>query len=505
MDREIIDANPSTLKAFGVGSIEKLRGKRDSEVLSPEKAAKRLEEMREMKAAGGPVTREVHFDANDRDYLMTSVPLGKDQLLSTSIDITDRKMAEEALKESEAKYRGLFDSMQDGVSLRRLVFDDRGEVVEAVLMDANPAALKVYAASSVDELKGKMYDEMASPGMKARALDVVKRMRAMGGPITEEEHSDINDRDYMVTAAPLGNDLVITTSVDITEVKRAEEELRNEKNRLQFILDSLPVAVSVADADGRTILRNKILNFYMGNVPFSQGICDYSRFIGHRDGEDAPLAPEEWPLARSLLKGESINNEELDVQGADGVRRTMLASSMPITDDMGKITGGIAVFTDISCQKELERKLKRSNSDLQQFAYVASHDMKEPLRMVTSYLDLLQKRTELDDRSMEFLHFAVDGATRMKAMIDDLLAYSRVETGGRPFAPVDMNEVLVTVVNDLKNGIEKTETSVTFDPLPSISADRTQMVLLMEKLGRQLDQISQRGGPSRPYLRSYSW
>ncbi len=118
------------------------------------------------------------------------------------------------------KYRGLFENIHEGVSLRRLIFDEKDDIVEAVLIEANPAALRVYNARSIEELRGKRYDEMASPKMKAQALDLVRRMKAVEGSVTEEKSSDISDRDYLVTVTPLGNDLVITTSVDITDFKR---------------------------------------------------------------------------------------------------------------------------------------------------------------------------------------------------------------------------------------------------------------------------------------------
>ena len=96
-------------------------------------------------------------------------------------EITARVSAEEALRESEAKYRGLFENVHEGVSLRRLIYDEKGDIVEAVLIEANPAALSVYNASSIEELRGKRYEEMASPKMKAQALDLVRKMKALGG------------------------------------------------------------------------------------------------------------------------------------------------------------------------------------------------------------------------------------------------------------------------------------------------------------------------------------
>lgn len=130
------------------------------------------------------------------------------------------------------------------------------------------------------------------------------------------------------------------------------------------------------------------------------------------------------------------------------------------------------------------RKLEISNSELQQFAYVASHDLKEPLRMVTSFLQLLKKRysNQLDDDAKEFIDFAVDGAKRMHNLIEDLLAYSRIITKGKEFTAVNMADVIEQVLINLKVSLDENCAIVTHDPLPTINADESQMIQLLQNL-----------------------
>ncbi|MBD1844422.1 response regulator [Cyanobacteria bacterium FACHB-63] len=130
------------------------------------------------------------------------------------------------------------------------------------------------------------------------------------------------------------------------------------------------------------------------------------------------------------------------------------------------------------------QELARSNSELQQFAYIASHDLQEPLRMITSYLQLLERRykDQLDDSANDFISYAVDGATRMKTLINDLLAYSRVQTRGKPFELVDCNESVEQAIANLKLAIEDNQATLTCDPLPEVMADRTQMIQLFQNL-----------------------
>ncbi|WP_447983946.1 sensor histidine kinase [Nitrospira sp. Nam74] len=129
-------------------------------------------------------------------------------------------------------------------------------------------------------------------------------------------------------------------------------------------------------------------------------------------------------------------------------------------------------------------ELTRSNADLQQFAYVASHDLQEPLRMVASYTQLLAKRYKgkLDADADEFIAFAVDGATRMQQLIKDLLAYSRVTTQRAPSKPTECTQALEAALNNLHVAIEKQHALVTYDPLPTVVVDGTQLTQLFQNL-----------------------
>ncbi len=141
----------------------------------------------------------------------------------------------------------------------------------------------------------------------------------------------------------------------------------------------------------------------------------------------------------------------------------------------------------IRARQELEAsvtELGRSNVDLQQFAYVASHDLQEPLRMVSSYTQLLGRRYKgrLDTEADEFIAFAVDGALRMQQLIQDLLAYSRVGTGGRSWEPVSLEAVVTTALNNLTGAIKDSGASITHDPLPTIEGDERQLGQLLQNL-----------------------
>ena len=146
-----------------------------------------------------------------------------------------------------------------------------------------------------------------------------------------------------------------------------------------------------------------------------------------------------------------------------------------VYEDLRRLTGAL---------RQATRELQRSNAELEQFAYVASHDLQEPLRMVTSYLQLLERRykANLDQDASDFIAFAVDGAARMQTLIQDLLTYSRVGTRGVSFEPTDSQAVLDQVLMNLEVAIAESDAEISFGSLPSLSADTSQMAQLLQNL-----------------------
>ena len=178
------------------------------------------------------------------------------------------------------------------------------------------------------------------------------------------------------------------------------------------------------------------------------------------------------------------NNEPFDLEfrilHKSGQIHWLSAKGGAIYNDEGDILRVLGINTDITERINREEELKifmneleHSNKELEQFAYITSHDLREPLRMITSFLQLLQRRykDQLDQDANEFIGFAVDGAKRLDTMTNDLLQYSKITSEKREVTPVNFEDVLEHALTNLKVPIEENNAVITHDPLPNINGD----------------------------------
>jgi PAS domain S-box-containing protein len=266
--------------------------------------------------------------------------------------------------------------------------------------------------------------------------------------------------------------------------KRSEEALRQSHALLQGIAEGTTDAVFVKDLTGCYLMINSAGAHFLGKT--------VEEVLGKDD--TALFSPETAQAIREgdrhvLEAGRTLTYE--DVGTSAGVTRTYLSTKGPYRDAHGSVVGLLGISRDISERKRAEEELRRtaaelarSNEDLQQFAYVVSHDLQEPLRMVSGFCQLLQRRYQgkLGPDADEFIAFAVDGAARMEKLIHDLLAYARVNTRGRTFVPADAAAVFDHATANLTAAIQESGAIVTRGPLPRVLADESQLGQLAQNL-----------------------
>ncbi|MWV39107.1 ATP-binding protein [Natrialba sp. INN-245] len=250
---------------------------------------------------------------------------------------------------------------------------------------------------------------------------------------------------------------------DITERKRLE-------TRLEEILGRIDDAVCAFDEEFRYTHVNERAEELLQRSE--------SELLGEQLWEQFPEAANQEIVRESFETAMGTQEPTSYVHYFDLAERWLEVTIYPSE------TGASVYFRDVTERKEYRRRLEESNERLEQFAYAASHDLQEPLRMVSSYLRLIEDRygDELDEDGEEFIAYAVDGAERMREMIDGLLAFSRVETSGRPFEPVDLNDVLADVRRDLRFQIEESDAEITSESLPRVRGDGNQLRQVFQNL-----------------------
>jgi len=310
---------------------------------------------------------------------------------------------------------------------------------------------------------------------------------------------------------------------DITKRKMVEKAVEKSKTQFQVLMNNLKSGVALIDETGKFTLVNPAfmkmfgLDENMDILNVNSQKWDSWKVYGENH---QLLQVDDHPVRRATLTGKPVENLLVSVLNPGSNEFIwMLISAEPVLNTNGTISYVICTYNDFTKRKAAEdhkeillkkeqdlteklqqsnqelmdiqykltntiKRLEISNSELQQFAYVASHDLKEPLRMVTSFLQLLKQRYkyQLDTDANEFIDFAVDGAKRMHNLIEDLLSYSRIMTQGKEFTCVNMEEVVEHVLINLKVFLDENSAVFTHDLLPTINADKSQMIQLVQNL-----------------------
>lgn len=303
-------------------------------------------------------------------------------------------------------------------------------------------------------------------------------------------------------------------------------QLEAERARWQATVESLLEPVTVSDAAGHAIYMNEAyMRMIERTIQPGLDLEQHSQFyaIYHPDG--TLFDPLELPLQRAAARDEAVRNVELVQRSASGGEHIAVWNASPIHDATGKLLGAVAVGHEITEQRRAEQALRASNEqlaralaslekqneqleslnrDLKDFAFIASHDLQEPLRKIRTFTDWIQARyaTGLDAAGQDYLDRLGRAAAHMQAMVDDLLVYSRVTSLARPFGRVDLNRLAGEAVSDLEVPLTQTGGQVELDDLPQVEADPAQFRHLFLNLIDNGLKFHRSGVP--PVVRVYS-
>jgi len=269
---------------------------------------------------------------------------------------------------------------------------------------------------------------------------------------------------------------VLGCARDITELKRTEEALRTAGAYNRSLIDASVDPLVMIDPEGKITDVNGATERMTG--------CSRDELIG-TDFSDYFADPgrAEEGYQQAFQEG-AVQDYSLEIRHKDGHVTPVVYSASVYRDEKGEVKGVFAAAKDITKRKRMETALARSNEELEQFAYVASHDLQEPLRKIKAFGDRLQSKFSdtLGDEGRDYLERVQSAAVRMETLIGDLLSYSRVTKKVNPTVLVDLTEVVQGVLTDLEVRIKEPGVRVEVGDLPTIEADATQMQVLMRNL-----------------------
>ena len=504
VDYRFVEANPAFEKHIG---FKNGLGRTIRELV-PDYDAHWFEIYGRVARTGASTRFEEVAEAMQRFYDVFAFRIGGEENPRVGIlfkDITYQKRAEKAIREAK--------------EMLELRVAERTAELEAVL-DVAPVAVWIAHDAQCSRITGnRCADELmrvprktnvsasAPPGEAAVTYRVFRdgiEMRpaelpaqaaaATGNPIAAEMldliFSDGRVVHLIEGAVPLFNAEgcvrgAIATGMDITPMRRAEQSLRESEERYQRLVKLTPIPLCFVNKDGEISYFNDrfIQVFGYDEVPT---LKEWWR-LACPDEQYRRWVVETWESAVRRASETSADIEPIEYYVAckDGTVRAVVISGITIED------GVLAIFVDVTERKRAEEALRRaavelarSNEDLEQFARVASHDLQEPLRMVSGFLKLLRERYEpqLDAKAKEYIGYSVEGATRMSQLIADLLAYSRVDRRGQALRPTDAGKALAGAIANLRGSIKEAGATVTFDDLPIVRGDASQLTQLFQNL-----------------------
>ena len=405
-------------------------------------------------------------------------------IIVNSRDISLRKKVEQELWDQRNLLQSIMDNMGEGL----LVCDEKGKVVFA-----NPAVMNMLRGEVGDPLpgpEGLRNQVFGADGVTPLAPEDFPIVHALKGESSDNveifvRNSKVPEGIYIEATSrpirdPRGNiHGAVSVFRDITAHKRTLKTLRESEERFRLLVDNVrDYAIILLDTEGNVASWNEGAQRIKG-YRISEIIGrHFSRF--HTPEDAARNHPAE--LLKAASEQGRVEDEGLRVR-KDGTRFWADVIITALKDEKGNLKGFVKITRDVTERKRLE-DVMRSNTELQQFANVASHDLQEPLRMVSNYVQLIAERYKgrLDTDADEFIGYAVDGAHRMQALINGLLDYARVESRGKPFQTLDFGRIFDAAVANLKMNIAETNAEITHGPLPQVSGDSSQLVQLLQNL-----------------------
>ena len=400
-------------------------------------------------------------------------------------DINEKKLASQQLRQSEELFRQTFDHAVIGMTL----VDKNGKWIQV-----NDSFCQLVGYTRKELLNKMGFQDLSHPSnVKESTKELMELARGERDVyIKEKRYIHKNGHDIWLV---IGVSRVLNAEgkilhyvaqySDITKRKKAELKLKKEQTFLQTLIDNLPVNVYVKDLASRKILANKKELAYMG-------VSDISAVLGKAETDFYPAGTAIISREEDLHvfnTGQAIIDKETTNIRKDGSISWFLTSKIPLKDDAGKIDSLLGISYNISKFKEAEEKLRKlsileaKSKEMEQFAYIASHDLREPLTTIKGYLALLKEEflEQMPKDAQDILQFTIERTNRMDKLIHGLLDYSRLSQV-KELASIDCNEIMQEVLADLSASIQQNAVQFELPSLPTLQAHPLELKQLFQNI-----------------------
>lgn len=392
-----------------------------------------------------------------------------------------RLKTERELQESEQKFQAMFQNMNEGAVLHQLIFDENHNPIDYKLMSLNPAFERhtgINVLSATGAIGSELYGLIPPP-----YFDVYSHVALTGIPCSFETYYPPLEKHFQISVFSPKKDWFTTIFTDITDSKNATAKLRESEELFSSLARLSPVGLLRSDMNGTVTYWNEKLRHITGR---SEEEVIGKGYLTSVFEDDIERVENAW---NDFVKTGNSLSLQFRFKHADGSLIWVIGQAEIITRrDIKEV---LYTITDITSMKKIESELKnslvlleQSNKELEQFAYVASHDLQEPLRMVSSYTQLLAKKYKdsIDGDGATYINFAVDGAQRMQMLINDLLDYSRITRQEHALELVSTSRVLGLVISNLRKKIEESGAIVTNDLMPQVMGNEQQLIRVFQNL-----------------------
>ncbi len=416
--------------------------------------------------------------------------------------VIERSDAQDRLRASSDLLQSLLDTSLDGIMVFESVRDADGAIVDFEWLIANRQN-EILIELSPDELIGKRMLEVLPGNRDAGLFDAYVRVVETSEPFQTMIRYAHDDLDFwiQIAAVQLGDGFFVTFR-DVSEDQRSAERVRESEERYRLLAENSADFIALHDSAGLYRYVSPASHVVVGRSSDELVGADPFTFV-HPDD----LEQTRGQMRRAVDEGaeESVTYRYLHGDGHYVWVETVIGVRGVVDGDAILQTASRDVTERVKAERErarLYKTLSDRNKELQDFAYVASHDLQEPLRKIQAFSDLLvQEESErLSDDGRHFLDRVSTSASRMSDLINDLLAYSRIATQAHPFQRVDLTQVLGEVLVDLDYALEQVGAVVTQDPLPTLDAEPMQMRQLLHNLIGNAAKFRRDGVPLRLHV-----